>query len=30
MESRLFSLIVVSMNLFDQPVIVICSPVMEG
>ena len=30
LESSLFSLIVISMNLFDQPAIVICGLVMEG
>ena len=32
LESSLFSLIIISMNLFDQLdiVIVICDPVMEG
>ena len=30
MESSLFDLITVSMNLFDQLVIVICDPIMEG
>ena len=30
MESILFSLITISMNLFDQLVIVICDPVVEG
>ena len=30
MESSLFSLIIISMNLFDQLVIVICDLVMEG
>ena len=29
-ESTLFSLITISMNLFDQLVIVICDLVMEG
>ena len=30
LESILFSLITISMNLFDQLVIVICNQVMEG
>ena len=30
LESSLFSLITISINLFDQLVIVICDPVMEG
>ena len=30
MESILFSLITSSMNLFDELVIVICDPIMEG
>ena len=30
LESCLFSLITISMNLFDQLVIVICNLVMEG
>ena len=29
LESSLFSLITISMNLFDQLAIVICDPVME-
>ena len=29
LESNLFSLITISMNLFDQLLIVICDPVME-
>ena len=30
LESSLFSLITISMNLFDQLVIVICDPSMKG
>ena len=30
LKSSLFSLITISINLFDQLVIVICDPVMEG
>ena len=30
LESNLFSLNTISMNLFDQLVIVICDPVIEG
>ena len=30
MESSLFNLITILMNLFDQLVIVICDPIMEG
>ena len=30
LESNVFSLIIISMNLFDQLVIVICDQVMEG
>ena len=30
LKSNLFSMITISMNLFDQLVIVICNPVMEG
>ena len=30
LKSSLFNVIAISMNLFDQLVIVICDPVMEG